>query len=71
MMQYVGVHGLRERKFPKELMQVVSLRLLQGSTKDSVPLAVYPFLSSMGLEANDPHTAYVPPVGLLLDRDGQ
>ena len=54
----------REHKNKKQTVELQALRLLRGSTRDSVTPAVYQFLSSLGIAATEATTAYTLLVGV-------
>ena len=62
--QKKAVSYQREHKFKKQSVELQALRLLRGSTTDSVTPAVYQFLSSLGIAAADAATAYTLLVGV-------
>ena len=62
--QKKAVSYQREHKNKKQSVELQALRLLRGSTRDSVTPAVYQFLSSLGIAAADAATAYTLLVGV-------
>ena len=62
--QTKAVSYQREHKNKKQSVELHALRLLRGSTRDSVTLAVYQFLSSLGIAATEAATAYTLLVGV-------
>ena len=62
--QKKAVSYQREHKNKKQSVELQALRLLRGSTRDSVTPAVYQFLSSLGIAATDAATAYTLLVGV-------
>ena len=59
-----GGQHQREHKNKKQSVELQALRLLRGSTRDSVTPAVYQFLSSLGIAATEAPTAYTLLVGV-------
>ena len=62
--QKKAVSYQREHKNKKQSVELQALRLLRGSTRDSVTPAVYQFLSSLGIAATEAATAYTLLVGV-------
>ena len=62
--QTKAVNYQRERKSKKQSVELQALRLLRVSTRDSVTLTVYRFLSSLGIAATEAATAYTLLVGV-------
>ena len=62
--QKKAVSYQREHKNKKQTVELQALRLLRGSTRDSVTPAVYQFLSSLGIAATEAATAYTLLVGV-------
>ena len=62
--QKKAVSYQREHKNQKQSVELPALRLLRGSTRDSVTPAVYQFLSSLGIAATEAATAYTLLVGV-------
>ena len=62
--QKKAVSYQRDHKNKKQSVELQALRLLRGSTRDSVTPAVYQFLSSLGIAATDAATAYTLLVGV-------
>ena len=62
--QNKAVSYQREHKNKKQSVELQALRLLRGSTRDSVTPAVCQFLSSLGIAATEAATAYTLLVGL-------
>ena len=62
--QKKAVSYQREHKNKKQSVELQALRLLRGSTRDSVTPAVYQFLSSLGIAASEAATAYTLLVGV-------